>query len=61
MSSTGDALGGRLPLVGAVWRAPYELYAHSAVARSAGLPDLVVRALAAGEPSALTLRSLRFC
>jgi hypothetical protein len=48
--------------VGAVWRSAYELYAHSAVARSAGLPaDLVVRALAAGEPSALTLRSLRFC
>jgi len=35
--------------VGAVWQSAYELYAHSAVARSAGLPDLVVRALAAGE------------
>ena len=35
--------------VGAVWRSAYELYAHSAVARSVGLPDQVVRALAAGQ------------
>lgn len=35
--------------VGAVWRSAYELHAHSAVARSAGLPDQVVRALAAGQ------------
>lgn len=34
--------------VGAVWRAPYELYAHSAVARHAGLSDDAVRTLAAG-------------
>lgn len=41
--------------VGAVWRAPYELYAHCAVARHAGLPDDAVRALADGSlPEALT-------
>jgi len=34
--------------VGAVWQAPYELYAHSAVARRAGLADDAVRTLAAG-------------
>lgn len=28
--------------VGAVWQAPYELYAHSAVARRAGLSDAVI-------------------
>jgi 4-carboxymuconolactone decarboxylase len=41
--------------VGSVWRAPYELYAHSAVARHAGLPEPVIAELAAGEePEALT-------
>jgi 4-carboxymuconolactone decarboxylase len=35
--------------VGAVWRSDYELYAHSAVARTAGLPAETVRALAAGQ------------
>jgi 4-carboxymuconolactone decarboxylase len=35
--------------VGAVWRSAYELYAHSAAARTAGLPDQVVRALTAGQ------------
>jgi 4-carboxymuconolactone decarboxylase len=34
--------------VGAVWRTPYELYAHSTVARHAGLPEDVIQALAAG-------------
>ncbi len=34
--------------VGAVWRAEYELYAHSAVARKAGLPDGSIQALANG-------------
>jgi 4-carboxymuconolactone decarboxylase len=34
--------------VGAVWQADYELYAHSAVARKAGMPDDVVRTLATG-------------
>ncbi|OBI03845.1 carboxymuconolactone decarboxylase family protein [Mycobacterium scrofulaceum] len=34
--------------VGAVWRAPYELYAHSAVARKVGLSDDAVRTLAEG-------------
>lgn len=34
--------------VGAVWQAPYELYAHSAVGRRAGLADDAVRTLAAG-------------
>ena len=36
--------------VGAVWHAPYELYAHSAVARHAGLDASDVAALAAGVP-----------
>ena len=36
---------------GAIWKAPYELYAHSAVARKAGLSEAAVRALAHGEPS----------
>jgi 4-carboxymuconolactone decarboxylase len=41
--------------VGAVWRAPHELYAHSAVARHAGLTDTVIAALTrGGEPDALT-------
>ena len=34
--------------VGAIWRAPYELYAHSAVARHGGLSDAVVAELVAG-------------
>jgi len=34
--------------VGAVWRSPYELYAHRAVARQVGLPDEAVRTLADG-------------
>jgi 4-carboxymuconolactone decarboxylase len=41
--------------VGAVWHAPYELYAHSAVARHAGLDGSDVAALAAGRvPGHLT-------
>lgn len=41
--------------VGAVWRARYELYAHSAVARQAGLSDTVVDELVAGKtPDGLT-------
>jgi 4-carboxymuconolactone decarboxylase len=41
--------------VGSVWRAPYELYAHSAVARHAGLSDSAIAELVAGtEPEALT-------
>jgi 4-carboxymuconolactone decarboxylase len=36
--------------VGAVWQAPYELYAHSAVARHAGIDESDVAALAAGGP-----------
>ncbi len=34
--------------VGAVWQAPYELYAHCAVARHVGLSDDEVRTLADG-------------
>jgi 4-carboxymuconolactone decarboxylase len=34
--------------VGAVWQAPYELYAHSAVAHRAGLSDHAVRDLVVG-------------
>jgi 4-carboxymuconolactone decarboxylase len=36
--------------VGAAWDADYELYAHSAVGRLAGLSDDVVEALRAGRP-----------
>ncbi len=35
--------------VGSVWKAPYELYAHAAVARTAGLPEDVIEELAKGE------------
>ncbi len=35
-------------VVGAAWRSDYELYAHSAVARKAGLSDEAIRTLAAG-------------
>ena len=37
--------------VGSVWNSPYELYAHTAAARHAGLSETCVAALAAGEPS----------
>jgi 4-carboxymuconolactone decarboxylase len=37
--------------VGAVWKADYELYAHSAVARKAGLHDNTIAELAAGSPA----------
>ena len=41
--------------VGAVWQAPYELYAHCAVARHVGLSDDAVRTLAdGGLPTDLT-------
>jgi 4-carboxymuconolactone decarboxylase len=35
--------------VGSVWRSPYELYAHSAVAHKAGLSQAALNALASGE------------
>ena len=35
--------------VGASWASAYELYAHSAVAKSVGLPEDAVKALAAGQ------------
>jgi 4-carboxymuconolactone decarboxylase len=34
--------------VGAVWKANYELYAHAAAARKAGISEDAVRTLAAG-------------
>ena len=34
--------------VGAVWNSGYEIYAHSAVARKAGLPEPAIRELVAG-------------
>ena len=37
--------------VGSVWKASYELYAHVAVARQAGLSEAAARALAAGLPA----------
>ena len=35
--------------VGAVWQSDYERYAHTAVARKAGLPDSAIAALANGD------------
>ena len=37
--------------VGAVWKSPYELYAHSAVARKVGVPEAAIQALVAGQSS----------
>ena len=37
--------------VGAIWQSEYELYAHSAVARKAGLSEQAIAALAAGGAS----------
>ena len=34
--------------VGAVWKSGYEIYAHSVVARKAGLPEQAIRELVAG-------------
>ncbi len=36
--------------VGAAWRSDYEVYAHSAMAKAAGLPETVIRALASDQP-----------
>ncbi|MDQ2814467.1 MAG: alcohol dehydrogenase catalytic domain-containing protein [Actinomycetota bacterium] len=36
--------------VAAAWRADYEIYAHTAAARVAGIPDEAVTAILAGEP-----------
>ena len=41
--------------VGSIWKSPYEMYAHSAVARTVGLPEAVVEGLCRGEtPAELT-------
>lgn len=41
--------------VGAVWQSPYELHAHSAVARHVGVPEAVIEGLCRGEtPAELT-------
>ncbi len=37
--------------VGSVWKSPYELYAHSAAARKAGLPEETIQKLVAGNSS----------
>jgi 4-carboxymuconolactone decarboxylase len=43
--------------VGAIWGADYELYAHAAVARQAGLPESAIRMLVSGGvPDGLTDR-----
>ena len=34
--------------VGTVWKSPYELYAHSAVARKVGLPEAAIQTLVSG-------------
>lgn len=45
--------------VGALWRSPYELYAHSAVARTVGLAEAVIEGLCRGEtPAELTAGQL---
>ena len=36
---------------GAVWQSSYELYAHSAVARTVGVPEAAIEALVAGNSS----------
>ena len=36
---------------GAVWQSPYEIYAHSAVARTVGVPEAAIQALVAGGSS----------
>ena len=36
---------------GAVWQSSYELYAHSAVARTVGVPESAIKALVAGTSS----------
>jgi len=41
--------------VGSIWKSPYEMYAHSAVARTVGLSEAVVDGLCRGEtPPGLT-------
>ena len=35
--------------VGAVWKSPYEMYAHSAVARSVEVPESAIQPLTRGE------------
>ena len=35
--------------VGALWKSPFELYAHSAVARNVGVPEAAIQALTRGE------------
>lgn len=37
--------------VGSVWKSPYELYSHSLIARAAGIPEIAIHALVAGEGS----------
>jgi 4-carboxymuconolactone decarboxylase len=37
--------------IGSVWKASYELYAHAAAARTAGLSEDTIGALAVGEPA----------
>ena len=37
--------------VGAVWQSPYEMYAHSAVARTVGVPEAAIAALVKGGSS----------
>lgn len=36
--------------VGATWQAAYEVYAHAAVARKAGLPEVAIQQFLAGQP-----------
>ncbi len=38
--------------VGALWKSPFGLYAHSAVAKNVGVPEAAIQALTRGESSA---------
>lgn len=45
--------------IGAIWKSPYEMYAHSAVARTVGLPEAAIEGLCRGEtPAELTPEQL---
>jgi 4-carboxymuconolactone decarboxylase len=40
-----------IPPIGSIWKADYELYAHSAAARAAGFSGPTIKALCVGQPS----------
>ncbi len=46
----GDVQQVAIVTVGAAWRSDYEVYAHTAEARHAGVPDSAIAAILAGVP-----------